>query len=264
MAISKQQWDADLYDGNHAFVAHFGGDLLELLQPRAEEHILDLGCGTGDLTAQIAAVGAQVVGVDASAEMVAEAKRKFPRLDFFQVDALSLSDQQPHAHFDAIFSNAVLHWVKEPARALQNMAVCLRAGGRLVLEMGGARNVESIRRALDEVFAVRAIPSVESPWYFPSLSEYAQLVETAGLRVGAAWHFARPTRLEAEQSGLRNWLAMFAGTYLRELDEELRGEVLADVERRLRSELFRDNAWWADYWRLRLVAHKDSIVDASV
>jgi hypothetical protein len=130
--------------------------------------------------------------------------------------------------------------------------------------MGGARNVESIRRALDEVFAVRAIPSVESPWYFPSLSEYAHLVETAGLRVGAAWHFARPTRLEAEQSGLRNWLAMFAGTYLRELDEELRGEVLADVERRLRSELFRDNAWWADYWRLRLVAHKDSIVDASV
>jgi trans-aconitate methyltransferase len=131
LAISKQQWDADLYDGNHAFVAHFGGDLLELLQPRAEEHILDLGCGTGDLTAQIAAVGAQVVGVDASAEMVAEAKRKFPRLDFFQVDALSLSDQQPHAHFDAIFSNAVLHWVKEPARATEH--------GRLFASRGASR-----------------------------------------------------------------------------------------------------------------------------
>jgi trans-aconitate methyltransferase len=257
LAISKQQWNAALYDGNHAFVARFGGDLLELLQPRVEEHILDLGCGTGELTAQIAAVGAQVVGVDASAEMVAEAKRKFPTLDFFQVDALALSDQQPHGHFDAIFSNAVLHWVKEPGRALQNMAICLREGGRLVLEMGGARNVECIRRALGEALAARAIPAVESPWYFPSLSEYAHLVESVGLRVGAAWHFARPTRLEAEQNGLRNWLAMFAGTYLRELDEDLCGAVLADVEGRLRAELFRDNAWWADYWRLRLVAHKD-------
>ncbi len=257
MTVSKQQWDAALYDGHHAFVARLGGGVLELLQPRAGEHILDLGCGTGDLTAQIAAAGSSVVGVDAAPEMVAEAKRKYPELHFERTDALALDQCQPPAHFDAIFSNAVLHWVKPPERALQGIAVCLKRGGRVALEMGGARNVEYIHTALVETLAARAIACAQSPWYFPSLSEYVSLVEAAGLRVGAAWHFARPTRLEDGDKGLRNWLAMFAGVYWRDLDETVRGEIFAAVEQRLCSELFRDGAWWADYWRLRLVAFRD-------
>lgn len=260
MTTSNQQWDAALYDGSHAFVARLGGDLFELLQPRAGERILDLGCGTGDLSEQIAAAGAHVVGIDTSAEMVAEAQRKYPALEFVQGDALALSTDQPHAHFDAIFSNAVLHWVKEPARALEGMAACLREGGRIALEMGGARNIGSIRKALGEALVAHVEHDerhAESPWYFPSLSEYASLVEAAGLRVHSAWHFARPTRLEEGDSGLRNWLVMFAGVYLRDLDEMVREDVLSAVEQRLRADLFRDGAWWADYWRLRLVAYKD-------
>ena len=164
----------------------------------------------------------------------------------------SLSDDR----FDAVFSNAVLHWIRQPELALRQIAARLKEGGRLVLEMGGARNIAAIRSGLLEARRRLALPDVESPWYFPTLGEYSALVEGSGLRVGAAWHFARPTPMAGE-GGLRNWLLMFANAYLDEVDSPIREKLIEAVEVGTRAALYRDGQWWIDYWRLRIVAYRD-------
>lgn len=255
MTSSARQWDARLYDEHHGYVARLGRDLLDLLRPQVGESILDLGCGTGDLTEQLVASGSQVLGVDSSAEMVAAARAKYPQHSFLQADACALDEALAGQRFDAIFSNAVLHWIRQPELALRQMADRLKEGGRLVLEMGGARNIGAICSGLQEVRSRMALPEVESPWYFPSLSQYCALVEASGLRVGAAWHFARPTPIEG-QGGLRYWLTMFANAYLDDVDAAMRERLIEEVEDGARAALFRDGRWWIDYWRLRVVAYR--------
>ncbi len=249
------QWDARLYDEHHGYVARFGRDLLDVLRPQVGESILDLGCGTGDLTVQLAAVGSQVLGVDASPAMVDAARAKYPQQSFLQADVRTLDQVLGQRRFDAVFSNAVLHWVRQPELALGQMAARLKKGGRLVLEMGGARNIAAIRDGLDRARRHLALPAVQSPWYFPSLSQYCALVEGCGLRVGAAWHFARPTPMEGE-GGLRDWLSMFATAYLDDVDLSMREKLVEAVEGHARAQLYRDGQWWVDYWRLRVVAHE--------
>src|SRR5436305_1035520 len=129
---SSDRWDAQLYDQSHAFVWRYGSGLLELLDPKPGERVLDVGCGTGHLTQKIADAGAQVVGVDASAAMIDEARRNFPDLKFELADATAMRFAEP---FDAVFSNAALHWVKPPAAAVARMWEALRPGGRVVIEM---------------------------------------------------------------------------------------------------------------------------------
>lgn len=248
-------WNANFYDAKHDFVWKFGSDLAALLAPQAGERILDLGCGTGHLTAQIAESGAQVMGVDRSAEMVAAARKAYPNLKFEISDA---ADLHFHEEFDAVFSNAVLHWIHEPARVIIGVRNTLRLGGRFVAEFGGRGNVAKIHRVLNEALVYVGSPFAGKVdlWYYPSVSEYATLLETNGLEVRFATLFDRPTGLAEGANGLRNWILMFCSAYLAGLDEKKRESFLEYVEDQLRPALFHDGQWWADYRRLRIVAVK--------
>ena len=244
--------DPKRYQAKHHYVTAAGTDLVEVLDPQAGERVLDLGCGTGQLSAQIAAAGAEVVGIDLSAEMIEAAREEFPDLSFVVGDARDFFFAEP---FDAVFSNAALHWVKPPEEALACIAACLEPGGRLVAELGGARNVATISRELIDQLAARGFHP-QSPWYFPGLGEYTRLVEQAGLRVAYASHFPRPTSLEGE-SGLRDWMEMFAETLTEGVPSSMREELWKAVEDAVRPALYGDGGWHADYWRLRVVGYKE-------
>jgi trans-aconitate methyltransferase len=238
----SEQWDSSLYDDRHSFVWKAGTGLFELLDPKPGERILDLGCGTGHLTAQIAARGADVVGMDLSLSMVAQARQNYPKLKFVVGDARDFLLDQP---VDAVFSNAVLHWVPEAGRVIGCIAAALKPGGRFVMEMGGRGNIANIVGALHIV-----LPKGRNPWYYPSAAEYAALLEEHDFEVNMLSTFERWTRLEHPEKGLREWLEMFAGTWL----DGARPDAVARIEELLRPRLYCDGAWWADYKRLRVIA----------
>jgi trans-aconitate 2-methyltransferase len=252
--MQGQVWDAALYDRKHAFVYAYGQDLIPLLDPKPGERILDLGCGTGHLTAAIAKVGATVVGLDRSPEMIAAARQNFPELTFREDDASAFQVDEP---FDAVFSNATLHWVPGAEGVVRSVAAALRPGGRFVAEFGGRGNVARIVTALQRATAERAGASVRHPWYFPSVGQYAALLERHGLEVRHAALFDRLTPLEDGDAGMRNWLAMFAGSMLAMAPAEQREAVIAQTEELLRPELYRDGVWHADYRRIRVAAVRD-------
>jgi trans-aconitate methyltransferase len=247
-------WDASLYDEKHSFVWKRGAALIELLAPRAGEWVLDLGCGTGHLTARIAEAGAEVVGIDSSPEMVEEAKRQYPGIPFGVADAREFRFDEP---FDAVFSNAVLHWVKPPEQAVACVRRALKPGGRFVAEFGGRGNVEVIVRALRAAGRAIGLGDWEHPWYYPSIGEYAPLLERAGLEVTHAFLFDRPTPLEGED-GLRKWAEQFARDLLDRVPPDDREGFFRAFEEAARPALHRDGTWFADYRRLRVVAGRVS------
>jgi trans-aconitate 2-methyltransferase len=250
--LATNQWDACLYETKHAFVWKQGAALLELLASQAGERILDLGCGTGHLTGQIAEAGAEVVGIDSAATMIDQARRTYPHLRFEVADA---RDFTLAGSFDAVFSNAVLHWIGEPARVIEAVRRSLKPSGRFVAEFGGRGNVQAIVAALDQTMQTTGGGRFENAWYFPSIAEYATLLERGGLEVTYAALFDRPTPLEGE-AGMRHWIEMFANDLLTSVAACQREEFLGKVEKELRPVLYRDGTWWADYRRLRVVARR--------
>jgi trans-aconitate methyltransferase len=248
------KWDAALYDEKHSFVWKMAAGLIDLLESKPGERILDIGCGTGHLTAQIAATGAQVTGIDFSAEMIQQARIAHPVIQFEVADARAMAFSQP---FDAVFSNATLHWIKQPERVVACIASALRPGGRFVAEFGGRGNIAGLMSAF-----VRAWKNLKLPepfpdlWYYPSVAAYASLLESHGLEVTYSALFDRPTPLEDGERGLRNWLAMFAGILEEKVPANLRGQFKQEVEREARRDLFHDGRWILDYRRLRVVARK--------
>ncbi len=246
----ERKWDTQLYDGKHSFVWKYGTALLDLLEPKPGERILDLGCGTGHLTAQAAATGAQVVGLDQSSTMIAQARQKYPEIRFEVGDARAFSFAEP---FDAILSNATLHWVREPEAVIDCVRRALRPGGRFVAEFGGKGNVQIIRETLAAAARRLVLEEYVHPWYFPSLAEYAQLLERGGLEVTFAHLFDRPTPLEGEH-GLRDWLRMFAGEYLERVPASRQEELFRTFEELAKSRLYAEGHWRADYRRLRVAA----------
>jgi trans-aconitate methyltransferase len=253
--MSAPAWNARLYDDKHAFVWQKAKGVVELLAPQSGERILDLGCGTGHLTAEIAAVGAHVIGIDRSSEMIAEAKAKHPELEFEVLDAGDLSFDR---EFDAVFSNAALHWILDPEKVVRGVAQALKPGGRFVVEFGGKGNVQLLMAAIAQAFAEFGIPldREASPWYYPSIAEYAGLLEKHGLEVREASLFARPTRLEDGEEGLDAWLRMFGSSFLNRVPPERGEQFLREVRSRARSELFKNGNWELDYRRLRMAAFK--------
>jgi trans-aconitate methyltransferase len=238
----SQEWNAARYQTRHAYVFAYGEGLIELLAPRAGERILDLGCGSGQLTAKIAESGAEIIGIDRSEEMIAEARHNFPGLTFEVGDAAHFSLDTA---LDAVFSNAALHWVRDADGVAKCVAAVLRPGGRFVVEMGGKGNVQRIIDALREVAG-----PVEAPWYFPSVGEYSALLERHGFEVAFAALFDRPTRVEGED-GLDDWLTMFASSMI---VPDRAAQIRRAVQERLRPKMFQDGAWTLDYRRLRVVA----------
>jgi trans-aconitate methyltransferase len=197
-------WDARTYDAAFGFVAEGGADLVELLDPRPGERVLDLGCGTGRLTAALAEAGAEAVGVDADPAMIARAREQFPELRFELADGERL-DSDPGrwgGPFDAVFSNAALHWMTRPEAVLRGVAALVRPGGRFVAELGAAGNIATIEDALRAALVEAGVPRVQQPslWYFPSPAAYTALLERHGFELRALWHFERPTPLDGGEA----------------------------------------------------------------
>lgn len=252
---TPDQWDATLYDTKHGFVSNFGASLIDLLAPHPNERILDLGCGTGHLTQQIASLGAEVVGVDNSVAMLEQARKNYANLRFELGDATQLKYT---AYFDAVFSNAVLHWVTNQERATVSIYEALKLGGRFVVEFGSKGNVRTIATAILNALATAGYASdpLQNRWYFPTLGEYSTLLEKSGFEVTFAAVFDRPTSLEDGEQGLRNWLHMFASPFFEQVPPEKLPALITAIEEQLRPHLFQEEVWYADYRRLRVVAVK--------
>lgn len=249
---STQIWNPSRYAANAAFVPALGQPVLDLLQPQPGEHILDLGCGDGVLTEKLAATGANVVGVDSSPDMVAASCQR--GVDARVMDATRLTFDH---EFDAVFSNAALHWIKnDPDAAIAAAYRALRRPGRFVGEMGGHGCVAAINLALIVGLEQRGIKNAARlcPWYFPTVEDYSARLERAGFIAESVQLIPRPTPLP---TGMRAWLETFANPYCAALPEQQRGDYLDDATELLRPVLCDERGrWTADYMRLRFIAHK--------
>lgn len=252
---SHMSWDAGHYDQSFDFVTKYGEDVLHLLHAQAGETILDVGCGTGSLTDLISKTGAIVTGIDSSEEMIARAKQKFSTAHF---EAISITSYVKENFFDAIFSNAALHWIPEKEQVAQNMFYNLKPGGRLVLEMGGKGNMEGVLTALYKILSKHGFEdrATLKPWYFPSIAAYTTVLEAVGFEVKYAMLFERDTELKNINNGMIEWISMFGKSFLKDLEASVQQSILQETQELLRKTHFKNNKWYADYVRLRVVAHK--------
>jgi trans-aconitate methyltransferase len=241
-------WNPVTYSKNARFVSELGEPLLLLLKPQAGEVILDLGCGDGALTRKLAAEGSSVIGIDASRSLL-EAAHAWG-LNVAVMDAQQLGLKR---RFEAIFSNAALHWIKRPELVLDGAAKCLKPGGRFVGEFGGRGNVETIRTALHAALRTRGIdPSNTDPWYFPSADEYSALLGHFGFDVEYIELIPRATKLPGDILG---WLEVFAQPFTNVVASSERSGFLLEVRDALEAKLRKtDGTWHADYVRLRFKA----------
>jgi trans-aconitate methyltransferase len=246
---SVQTWDPATYARNARFVSDLGSPVVELLAPQPGERILDLGCGDGALTRKLVDLGCEVVAVDSSAPQI-EAARKLG-LDARVMDAEALPFQE---EFDAVFSNAVLHWIKRADPMIAAVYRSLKPGGRFVAECGGHGCVQ-IRTALVAALDRRGMEGeARVPWYFPTPGDYATRLERAGFRVDSIALIPRPTPLPGDITG---WLETFAQNFLQGLSGGEQAEYLREVRAALEPQLRdRTGTWVADYVRLRFAATK--------
>jgi SAM-dependent methyltransferase len=241
-----QTWDSTAYDENARFVTDLGAPVLDLLDPRPGERVLDLGCGDGPLTLELMARGADVVGVDGSEEMVRAARDR--GVDAHVMDGHSLVFD---GEFDAVFSNAALHWMQRPDDVIAGVARALRPGGRFVAEMGGHGCVAAVLTAALAVLDRRGVDGYALiPWYFPTPDDYGARLERHGFEVTDMLHFPRPTPIPGDISG---WLHTFARRFLAPVDDpEIAIREIADL---LRPSLCDETGrWTVDYVRLRFSA----------
>ena len=241
---STSKWDAASYASVGRFVAELGGAALDLLDPKAGERILDVGCGDGHLTKKIIDRGATVLGIDNSPEMITAARAA-------GIDAVLLpaEDMQFFGEFDAAFSNATLHWVLEKEQAARAIFRALKAGGRFAGEMGGEGNLKNLREALDTELVIRGYqPPVEASNWYASPEEFAAVYEAAGFRELDARLIERPTPIE---HGVAAWVTTFRKGWLDRagVPEDERDEIGAAVADRVGSNV-------ADYVRLRFIMRK--------
>jgi SAM-dependent methyltransferase len=250
MTNPNQTWDPDGYARNARFVSDLGAPVVELLAPRPGERILDLGCGDGALTLKLAAIGCAVVGVDSSAPQIEAARRL--GLDARVADGERLCFD---AEFDAVFSNAAIHWMKPPDDVIAGVSRALRPGGRFVGEFGGHGCVETIKRALLDALRRRGIDGdALNPWYFPTVADYSARLARCGFAVRYLALIPRPTPLPTEING---WLQTFAQSFMAPLADSERAGFIEEVREALRPNLCGvDGKWFADYVRIRFAADK--------
>ncbi|MBS7566259.1 methyltransferase domain-containing protein [Mucilaginibacter sp. Bleaf8] len=250
------KWNAELYDDKHAFVFQFGENVLELLDVKTGERILDIGCGTGYLTQQIQNQGGLAKGTDYSPEMIAQAKVNYPDVDFAVADASNFSED---GQYDAIFSNAALHWIHNQDGMMQSVYNALKPGGRFVAEMGGKGNVAKLIAATQQVLVQHgyAEQAKTQIWYFPSLGEYTSRLEKHGFRVTFAVHFDRKTPLQDGDQGVAKWIKMFGSQYFTGIPEAEQTQLLQEITAILEPHYNENGQWYADYKRLRFIAIKE-------
>jgi SAM-dependent methyltransferase len=249
---APRDWDPERYQRDAGYVPALGRGVLEWLAPQPGERILDLGCGDGTLTAELQAVGAHVVGVDASPAQIAVCRARGLDAQVMAGEALTFE-----AAFEAVFSNAALHWMTRPDAVIAAVHRALVPGGRFVAEFGGAGNVAAVLEGILAVLDARGFdgrPVV--PWFFPTPEDYTARLHHAGFTVERMEHFARPTDLPGD---VIDWLDVFAPHF----DALLPGDEIADfhaeVAQRVRQTLYDEvrDTWWVDYVRLRFIAQRD-------
>ncbi len=247
---TNQSWDPDAYARNARFVSDLGAPVVELLAPCAGERILDLGCGDGALTKKLVELGCEVVGVDASAPQVEAARRL--GLDARVADGERLGFD---TEFDAVFSNAAIHWMKPADDVIAGVWRALKPGGRFVAEFGGHGCVARIERALKGALRRRGIDAdALNPWYFPTVEDYSARLARRGFAVRCIALIPRPTPLPTAING---WLETFAQSFMAPLADHDRAGFIDEVREALRPDLCDgDGKWFADYVRLRFAADK--------
>lgn len=246
---AKQTWTAAGYDLNARFVSDLGAEILGWLNPQPQEHILDLGCGDGALTSKLVDAGAVVIGVDTSEDLLRAARDR--GLEVRNMDGHHLTFD---ATFDAVFSNAALHWMRQPLDVIAGVKRALKPGGRFVAEFGGHGNVSAIVTAMRS--AARAFDGDESlagPWFYPTADDYAQMLTQSGFNVRRAGLFYRPTLL---RTGLEGWLVTFRKAFFDQFDASGKREAVISHVTDLLEPVLKDRQgrWLADYVRLRVEA----------
>jgi SAM-dependent methyltransferase len=250
--IASQTWDPERYARNARFVSDLSAAVVEMLNPRPGERILDLGCGDGVVTAKLAEMGCNAVGVDGSAAQIAAARKL--GLDARVMDAEKLSFD---SEFDAVFSNAALHWMRNPEAVIAGVWRALGPGGRFVAEFGGHGCVAKIKKALVGALNRRGLNGEAAvPWYFPTIEEYSALLKNAGFLISAMALIPRPTPLPGDVTG---WLETFGESFTACLPLLERPAYIEEVRETLRPELSdSEGKWTADYVRLRFAAVKQA------
>jgi len=242
-------WNADRYNKHAHFVSELALPVVDLLDPQEDERILDLGCGEGTLGLEITKQGAEVYGIDLSPEMVTQA-----RANGLEAEVMSVTQMPFEGEFDAVFSNAMLHWVREPEQAVAMIAKALKTGGRFVAEFGGRGNVHHIVEAMRSVFAAHpAYGKFDDFWFFPTPEAYTQILEEAGFAVAYIELIPRPTCID----DIAHWLALFTNGVTEHLNQSQTEQFRAEVREILAGSLYtQKDGWVADYVRLRVKAIK--------
>ena len=253
--LPKQTWNSNLYDKKHSYVFKYGEDLLNLLEPKPGEKILDLGCGTGHLTNLIAASGADVTGIDMSSQMIDDARKNYHNLKFLIGDATNFNFDEK---FHSVFSNAVLHWIKEKEKVLKCVYNTLTPGGKFVAELGGKNNIHRVESAIRTELIKRGyIRNAElNLWHYPSVGEYASLLEQTGFTVKFISYFNRDTFLNDGDS-ITDWIEMFGKAFFNGIETFEKSNIIASIQESLKRTNFINNRWFVDYIRLRFVAAKE-------
>jgi trans-aconitate methyltransferase len=247
---NAQTWDPERYARHARFVADLGMPVVELLAPQPGERLLDLGCGDGALTEKLVAMGCRVVGVDGSAEQITAARARGLDAQVMDGEHLTFEDE-----FDAVFSNAALHWMQPADDVIAGVWRALKPGGRFVAECGGHGCVAKIRAALDTALRRRGIDAARvNPWYFPTTDDYSARLRARDFTISSMALIPRPTPLPGDITG---WLETFAESFTTALPATARAAFLDEVREALRPELCdAEGQWTADYTRLRFAAHK--------
>lgn len=247
------KWNSDLYDNKHSFVAEYGKSMIDLVNVRKNQKILDLGCGTGVLTNELAKKGATVIGIDSSTDMIKKAKSNYTKLTFQVADATNLAFKN---YFDTVFSNAVFHWIPNQEKLLYSIYNSLQDNGKLICEFGAKNNVYKIQTAFEKALKKNGY-SYCSEFFFPSKEEYKLLLEQTGFEIEHIIEYDRPTPLADGEKGLRNWMCQFFASYLSNIPHKEMEQILFETEKICKNSIWEDNQWIADYRRIQIIAVKN-------